>query len=101
MIIKDLDFWEIAACADSIIGGISTSTDIQMSVAPGYADVTASAVGVGDSSNTFTKTNAIVDENDWARVSKATGIALATARDSKNFSLSYRQETMILITSKY
>lgn len=99
MVINDLDYCEITADEDTIIGGINTSTNIQTYLAPGYADMLASATAVGDSSNTITTTNTIVDDDGWVKISKAEGIAFATARDSNNFSESYQRQTVILITN--
>ncbi|TVP55724.1 MAG: hypothetical protein EA343_24820 [Nodularia sp. (in: Bacteria)] len=101
MLINDLEYCETTGYEDRVIGGVKTITDIQTYLAPGYADMTASASAVGDTSNTFTKTSTIVDDNGWVRVSKAEGVALATARDSNNFSESYQKQTVILITNKY
>ncbi|MDB9375540.1 hypothetical protein [Nodularia sphaerocarpa] len=101
MDINDLEYCETTTDKVKIFGGVETMTDIQTYLAPGYADITASAAAVGDSSNTFTTTNSIVDDTGWMKVSKAEGIALATARDSNNFSQSYQKQTVILITNKY
>ncbi|MBE9199033.1 MULTISPECIES: hypothetical protein [unclassified Nodularia (in: cyanobacteria)] len=101
MVIKDLEYCEITAHEDNIIGGIETTTDIQSYLASGYAEITASAAAVGDNSNTFTNTSSIVDDSGWVRISKVEGIALATARDSINSSTSYKKEIVILITNKY
>lgn len=99
MVINDLEYCETTH-EYRIIGGINTSTDIQSYLAPGYADITASAGAVGDNSNTFTKTDTIVDDRDLITVSKVEGIAFATAMDSNNFSRSYQKHTAILITNK-
>ncbi|GAX34014.1 hypothetical protein [Nodularia sp. NIES-3585] len=101
MVINDLEYCETTAFEDMIIGGVDTITDIQTYLAPGYAEITASASAVGDSSNTFTQTNSIVADNGWMTISKVEGIAFARARDRNNFSESYQRKTVILITNKY
>ncbi|AHJ28345.1 hypothetical protein PN465_04845 [Nodularia spumigena CS-584] len=101
MVINDLEYCELATDENRIIGGLDTGTNIESYVEPGYADITALATAVGDSSETFTETNTIVDTSSQFMVTKATGIALSRAWDSQGFSQSYQKQTVTLITNQY